>query len=344
MGLFAGRYMLLAPISSGGTGAVWRAWDVRHRRYVAAKLLHARDAGSLLRFVREQALRIGHPHVLAPLGWAADDDQVLLTMELVRGGTVAQLLADHGGLPVPYAAVLVDQLLDALTAAHSHGVVHRDVKPSNLLLAVTGRGTPSLRLADFGIAAVLGEPRLTRTTRVVGTPGYLPPEVLDGAEPDPRQDVYAAGVVAAELLTGRRPEPGTALPEGVPDPIWHFVRAATASDPDDRLPSAAAARTAWQAALAAARVGPIDSADPDAVEVFDQIGELPAGFDSAGPVPDRPTATMPLPGPPRLAPEPNGGTPQRRTTEVPGSTAAGRRRAVTVALAVATLGAALLAV
>src|SRR2546421_10343941 len=123
---------------------------------MAAKLLRPADAGSLLRFVREQSLRVVHPHVVAPAGWAAEDDQVLLTMDLVPGGSVAQLLGDYGSLPLPYVAVLIDQLLDALTAVHSRGIVHRDVKPSNLLLEPTRRGRPFLRLADFGIAAVLG--------------------------------------------------------------------------------------------------------------------------------------------------------------------------------------------
>ncbi|MCZ9339811.1 serine/threonine protein kinase, partial [Streptomyces sp. TRM76130] len=84
--VFAGRYELVDPIGRGGVGAVWRAWDHRRRRYVAAKVLQQRDAHSLLRFVREQALRIDHPHVLAPASWAADDDKVLFTMDLVTGG------------------------------------------------------------------------------------------------------------------------------------------------------------------------------------------------------------------------------------------------------------------
>lgn len=110
-------------------GSVWRAWDARRRCYVAAKLLRIADAGSVVRFVREQSLRVEHPHVVAPTSWAADDDKVLLTMDVVRGGSVAHLLGDYGPLPLPlpYVAVLVDQLLTALTAVHAHGIVHRDV-------------------------------------------------------------------------------------------------------------------------------------------------------------------------------------------------------------------------
>lgn len=119
MAYLIGRYLLVDPIAEGGMGSVWRAWDAQRREYVAAKLLRPADAGSLLRFVREQSLRVGHPHVVAPNGWAAQDDQVLLTMDLVRGGSVSDLLRDHGTLPVPYAAALVDQLLQALTASTS---------------------------------------------------------------------------------------------------------------------------------------------------------------------------------------------------------------------------------
>lgn len=97
--VFAGRYELIDPIGRGGVGAVWRAWDHRRRRYVAAKVLQQSDAHTLLRFVREQALRIEHPHVLAPASWAADDDKVLFTMDLVSGGSLAHVIGDYGPLP-----------------------------------------------------------------------------------------------------------------------------------------------------------------------------------------------------------------------------------------------------
>src|SRR5690349_15740778 len=115
-------------------GSVWRARDGRTREVVAAKVLGVHDSATLLRFVREQGLRIRHPHVLTPTGWAAEDHQVVLGMELVRGGSVDQLLAEHGPLPAAYAAALLDQLLQALGAVHAAGVVHRDLKPANLLL------------------------------------------------------------------------------------------------------------------------------------------------------------------------------------------------------------------
>src|SRR5690348_9676418 len=132
--VFAGRYELVDPVGHGAVGAVWRAWDRRRRRYVAAKILQQSDAYALLRFVREQGVRIAHPHVLAPASWAADDDKVLFTMDLVKGGSLARLVADYGPLPPHYVCVLLDQLLAGLAAVHAEGVVHRDVKPANVLL------------------------------------------------------------------------------------------------------------------------------------------------------------------------------------------------------------------
>lgn len=173
--VFAGRYELIDPIGRGGAGAVWRAWDHRRRRYVAAKVLLRSDAHTLLRFVREQALRIDHPHVLAPASWAADDDKVLFTMDLVSGGSLAHVIGDYGPLPPRFVCTLLDQLLSGLAAVHAEGVVHRDIKPANILLESTGTGRPHLRLSDFGISMRKGEPRLTETDLVVGTPVTSPP-------------------------------------------------------------------------------------------------------------------------------------------------------------------------
>ncbi|MFF0201082.1 protein kinase [Streptomyces sp. NPDC005017] len=290
--VFAGRYELADPIGRGGVGAVWRAWDHRRRRYVAAKVLQQRDAHSLLRFVREQALRIDHPHVLAPASWAADDDKVLFTMDLVAGGSLVRLVGDYGPLPPSFVALLLDQLLSGLAAVHAEGVVHRDIKPANLLLEATGTGRPRLRLSDFGIAMRLGEPRLTETNLVVGTPGYLAPEQLLGAEPDFPSDLFAVGLVALYLLEGAKPDSkalvdyftahGTpSAPKGIPEPLWQIVATLLQPDPQARFRTANGAR---KALASTTELLPEPGVDDELIEIFDQLGPLPSGFGATGPL------------------------------------------------------------
>lgn len=301
--VFAGRYELADPIGRGGVGAVWRAWDHRRRRYVAAKVLQQSDAHSLLRFVREQALRIDHPHVLAPASWAADDDKVLFTMDLVAGGSLVHLVGDYGPLPPRFVCVLLDQLLAGLAAVHSEGVVHRDIKPANILLEATGTARPRLRLSDFGVAMRLGEPRLTETDLVVGTPGYLAPEQMMGADPDFPADLFATGLVALYLLQGARPdaralvehfaEHGTpGAPQGIPEPLWQVVAGLLEPDPRARFRTATGARKALASAL---ELLPPPGPDDEPIEIFDQLGPLPPDFGPAGPSPREPGAAGPRP-------------------------------------------------
>ncbi|MEU5399635.1 protein kinase [Streptomyces sp. NPDC005963] len=289
--VFAGRYELVDPIGRGGVGAVWRAWDHRRRRYVAAKVLQQSDAHTLLRFVREQAVRIDHPHVLAPASWAADDDKVLFTMDLVSGGSLAHVIGDYGPLPPHYVCGLLDQLLSGLAAVHAEGVVHRDIKPANVLMEATGTGRPHLRLSDFGISMRKGEPRLTETNYVVGTPGYFAPEQMTGAEPDFTADLFAVGLVAIYLLEGQKPDskalvdhfvahgtPGA--PQSIPEPLWQVLAGLLQPDPEDRFRSATGAR---KALATAGEMLPDLGPDDEPVEIFDQLGPLPMGFGPDGP-------------------------------------------------------------
>ncbi|AZK95214.1 MULTISPECIES: serine/threonine-protein kinase [Streptomyces] len=310
--VFAARYELIDPIGHGGVGAVWRAWDHRRRRYVAAKVLQQSDAHTLLRFVREQAMRIDHPHVLAPASWAADDDKVLFTMDLVGGGSLAHVIGDYGPLPPHYVCALLDQLLAGLSAVHAEGVVHRDIKPANILLEATGTGRPHLRLSDFGIAMRKGEPRLTETNYVVGTPGYFAPEQMTGAEPDFPADLFAVGLVGLYLLQGQKPdadalvehfvEHGTpGAPLGIAEPLWQVLAGLLQPDPEDRFKSAAGARKALLAAIDAL---PEPGPDDEPVEIFDQLEPLPEGFGPDGPEGPPPrtvgtgrTTTAPAPDP-----------------------------------------------
>ena len=316
-GLFAGRYELVDPLGSGGAGVVWRAWDHRQHAYVAAKLLRKVDATSLVRFVREQSYRIEHPHVLTPLRWAAEDDQVLLALPLVRGGSLATLIGDYGPLPAPFVARILDQVLAALEVIHEAGLVHRDVKPANILLDATGTNEPRARLGDFGVAVAINEPRLTDHATVLGTPGYVAPEALQGdSDPRPTADLYAAGMLGLELLAGQLvsggapahharpagdsapvgdPAPaGDSAPAGDPAPagdsaaagdeadtaaaeLRAFLTRLAASHPQDRPASAAVARV--ELAHLSASSAPLTGE----IEVFDQLPEFPEGWGPAGP-------------------------------------------------------------
>jgi serine/threonine protein kinase len=267
----AGRYVLIDQIGAGGMGSVWRVWDLRHERFLAAKVLGSHGSSMLLRFVREQSLRIQHPHVVAPSGWAAEDDLVIFTMDLVRGGSVATLLGDHGPLPDSYVAVVLDQTLQALEAVHSAGVVHRDLKPANLLLEPTGTRRPHVRLGDFGVAALVDDVRLTRFPGAIGTDGYMAPEQAHGAAPDPRQDLYGVGVVGIQMLTGLPPRQQKGVPAGRLQPLL-----AALTDPDsEKRPESASSALNLLRRLGVPPGAPWQD-DPEPPEVFDQLGDVPA--------------------------------------------------------------------
>ncbi|KRF20589.1 hypothetical protein ASG90_18615 [Nocardioides sp. Soil797] len=265
----AGRYVLIDQIGAGGMGSVWRAWDLKNQNFVAAKVLGQHDSGMLLRFVREQSVRIRHPHVVAPSGWAAEDNLVVFTMDLVKGGSIHTLLGDHGKLPASYTAVVLDQTLQALEAVHAAGVVHRDVKPANLLLEPTGTRRPHVRLGDFGVAALIDEVRLTRFPGAIGTDGYMAPEQAHGAAPEPQQDLYALGVVGIQMLTGLSPRHQKGAPEG---PYKEFLEALTQEDSEKRPATASEALQMLHAAGVPA--GTPWQSDSEPPEVFNQLVDV----------------------------------------------------------------------
>lgn len=290
--VFAGRYELVDPLGEGGTGVVWRVWDHRAHRYCAAKVLRQVDASSLVRFVREQGVRVQHSHLLVPYGWAGDDERVMLVMPVVDGGSAATLLAEHGPLPAPWVATLTDQLLQGLGQLHDGGMVHRDVKPANLLLDATGTGVPRARLADFGLTMSVDAPRLTTGPYVHGTLGYMAPESLaHGWDPSPAADLYGVGMTARELLTGQRPQgrdhdavAGELARAGVPDGLARVLEELVELDPADRPRSAQAAMASLRAtglvATTAEQLG-------GGVALHDRLPALPAGWTPQGPAQDR---------------------------------------------------------
>jgi hypothetical protein len=229
---------LAEEIGRGGMGRVFRARHVGLDRAVAVKLLPAALAGDLdfqARFSREaRALaQLDHPHVVGVHDFGVTPGgQSYLVMELMPGGTLAARLP----MTAAEAVRVVAEICDGLACAHQRGIVHRDVKPANVLFDAAGHA----RLADFGIARLLDAPGggLTRPSLVLGTPAYMAPESRAGAPPDPRADVFAVGVLLHEAVTGRLPE---GPPSGLPAVLASIIQRATASDPG-RRPSAAALR------------------------------------------------------------------------------------------------------
>jgi eukaryotic-like serine/threonine-protein kinase len=206
--VIAGRYTLEREVGRGGMGAVWLARDEVLGRRVALKrigLLPGADSTDLARAEREARLaaQLSHPHVVAVFDVVVDPDTGAhwLVMEYVEGTTLARLVRDEGRLSPDDAAPLLRQAADALVAAHSAGIVHRDVKPSNILVEPNGR----VKLTDFGIARVAADPALTQTGLVVGSPGYLAPEVATGQRGDEAADVWSMGATAFYVLSGRPP-------------------------------------------------------------------------------------------------------------------------------------------
>ena len=230
--VFAGRYELIDQIGLGGMGSIWRVRDRKTGATVAAKVLRQSQSGAVLRFIQEQAVRIQHPHIIVPIGWAGEDDRVLFTMPIVDGGSVSTLIGDFGALPALFAAEVLRQMGQAVAAVHAARIIHRDIKPSNILLEATGTARPHAFLTDFGISVDLDGPRFTTGTVIPGTPGYIAPELYEHEQPSPGTDVFALGVVAAAMLCGGRPERiDEHLPANCPPALWEIVRGMTQPDP-----------------------------------------------------------------------------------------------------------------
>lgn len=302
--VFAGRYELIDQIGLGGMGSIWRVRDLKTGGAVAAKVLRQSDAAAVLRFVREQAVRVHHPNIIVPLGWAADDDRVLFTMPVVAGGSVSSLIGDFGPLPPGFVAEVLRQVAEALAAVHAARLVHRDVKPSNILLEPTGTGRPHAFLTDFGIAVDLDGPRLTTAGAVPGTPGYLAPELLLLDDPTPSADVFALGRVGAAMLRGARPEvvDDQGRPDGCPTVLWDLIvdmcapKAADRPGLDEVRSRLATPELAWTSEA----IGEI--------EVFRHIAPLEDDTVVRAPAPPspapalRPAVVVPQPAPQAVAP------------------------------------------
>jgi eukaryotic-like serine/threonine-protein kinase len=329
--LILDRYRLLERIATGGSAEVWRARDEQLGREVAVKRLHPHlvpDDASRKRLAAEAraAAGLSHPVIVGIYDVDATGETPALVMELVDGESLAARIARTGALPAPEAAAVAADVAEALFHAHQLGVIHRDVKPGNVLLSHDGR----TRLVDFGIAHSLATSaeRLTLTGTVIGTLAAMAPEQLSGGPITPRTDLYGLGVVLHEALTGRPPYPATSpvaladaqragppALDGVDPALAAAVAGCLAFEPADRPLHAGALAEALRAWLAgdpapATALGPsLAAVDPDAVT--------------------RTVVVPPVPDP--AAAEPAGGSPSPRVAW------RGRRRTALVLAGLAVL-------
>jgi eukaryotic-like serine/threonine-protein kinase len=300
-----GRYHVVDRIAAGGMGEVFRAHDAVLEREVAIKVLHrqlASDHGFVERFRREAraAAGLSHPNIVNVHDWGAVDGIYYMVMEFVRGTSTRELLNEEGLLAPAQAADILLQTLSALDHAHRKGIVHRDIKPENVMITREG----VVKVADFGLARAYADAQITDAGSVTGTVQYLSPEQLQGEPADPRTDLYALGVVAFELVTGRLPFSGETpmaiaykhIHERVPRPsvvnpavpasLDGWVAAMTEKQRELRPESAAEARRDLEAeARSLPAAEPVASLVPD-VAVIARPGEAERAT----------TVTIPQPG------------------------------------------------
>jgi serine/threonine protein kinase, bacterial len=261
------KYLLEEPLGRGATGTVWRASQRETAgaeaavagqpgETVAIKVLKeelANDADVVMRFLRERSvlLRLTHPNIVRTRDLVVEGDLLALVMDLVDGPDLHRYLRDNGPLTPVAASLLTAQIADALAASHADGVVHHDLKPANVLLKNDADGQMHPMLTDFGIARLADSPGLTRTHEFVGTPAYVAPESAEGRPQTSAVDIYGAGILLYELVTGRPPfAGGTALevlhrhlseeprrPTTVPEPLWTVIERCLRKEPAER-PSA----------------------------------------------------------------------------------------------------------
>ncbi|MBW1603244.1 serine/threonine protein kinase [Streptomyces sp. JJ66] len=354
------KYLLEEPLGRGATGTVWRG---RQREtagaeaavagspgeVVAIKVLKeelADDADIVMRFLRERSalLRLTHGNIVRTRDLVVEGTLLALVMDLVDGPDLHRYLRDNGPLSPVAAALLTAQVADALAASHADGIVHRDLKPANVLIAEDAGGMRPM-LTDFGIARLADSPGLTRAHEFVGTPAYVAPESAEGRPQTSAVDLYGAGILLYEVLTGRPPfGGGSALevlqrhlneeprrPDNVPDPLWTVIERCLRKNPDERPGAVALAH-----ALRTVAAGLAPDAAPAERTAALGVAALLAPDPSPAPVPGPgqvsgafdPAASDPAQALPTGGPGPVGGYDANAATTVlphtgPGAAAAG---------------------
>jgi serine/threonine-protein kinase len=333
--LLDGRYRVTRRLARGGMATVYEALDTRLNRTIALKVMHpgfAQDREFVARFIREAhaAARLSHPCVVAVYDQSADGGHVFIAMEYIAGRTLRDWLADRGRLTPRETFAVLEPVLAALAAAHQAGLVHRDVKPENVLIADDGR----VKVADFGLARAVSN--ATSTGALIGTVAYLAPELVERGVADQRSDVYAAGILLYECLTGAQPftgdtplqiayqhvnvdvPPPTAMRPSLARQLDALVARATAKDPADRPADASAFLAEVVAVRKALTPAQLDDAAPDSPTiVVPRIAGAEAPTVVRRPVAHTaPIDSAPAPNPTQVIPVPPVFTRRRRRGRV----------------------------
>ncbi|MEU0052940.1 serine/threonine-protein kinase [Streptomyces sp. NPDC006184] len=298
------RYTAHQILGRGSAGTVWLGEGPEGP--VAVKLLRedlASDQELVGRFVQERTALLGleHPHIVTVRDLVVDGNDLALVMDLVRGTDLRTRLERERRLAPEAAVAIVADVADALAAAHAAGIVHRDVKPENVLLDMQGPlgpgGAHPALLTDFGVAKLIDSPKRTRATKIIGTPDYLAPEIVEGLPPRAAVDIYALATVLYELLAGFTPfgggHPGAVLRRhvtetvvplpGIPEELWQLLVQCLAKAPASRLRASELAARLREQLPTLAGIPPLDVDEPD-----------PAEEEAAEPVPASPGAPEPV--------------------------------------------------
>lgn len=334
-------YTLESLVGRGGMGEVWRGHD-QHGRALAFKLLLpelATDQKMVARFVRERSVlrRIRSPFVVNVWDLVTEHDRLAIVMDFIEGPDLRQYLRSRGTLSPAEAVALTVDILTGLGVAHALGIVHRDLKPANVLLDASGPA-PHPKVTDFGIASVVGSTKLTTSQDVFGTPTYMAPEMVNGAQTGPPADVYAAGIMLYELVSGVAPFAGPmplavmrahvdllpGRPPGLDDALWAVLSAMLAKNPADRpgvadlcalqpglagRPALPPLRSPPPPVATESWPGPADTADPATVTP-PQPAAPAAAAAAAGPEPEAPEPATETPEPEPETPEPEAPEPE----------------------------------
>ncbi|MFE4206950.1 protein kinase, partial [Streptomyces goshikiensis] len=328
----AGRYRLGKRLGRGGMGTVWRATDELLGRPVAVKELHVDGGTEATKALREArtVAQVKHPHVVVVHDVVEHEGRPFIVMELVEGGSLADRLATEGPLSVGDTARTGLALLGALTAAHDRGVLHRDVKPANVLMEA---GSERVVLTDFGIASLVGSTTISETGAFVGSPEYTSPERMQGAAAGPSCDLWSLGALLCAALTGESPFHRDSLggvlhavvydeirPPAQAGPLAPVIRGLLERDPERRLSAAEAGRL---------------------LTAYVTTGRVPLVERAAGPTPPPPVSSAPTPppGPVRADRTPPGYAPTEHSVPSAGPASAGPRPARPAALRVGLVAA-----